>query len=198
MSLTSNGPDKTWEDPNFIHPDTKAKGDNDPLGICEIGERVGYPGEIRQVKVLGILALLDGEDTDWKTIAIDIKDPLASEFNDIEDIEVHMPGLFRATKEWFRIYKMPDGKPANKFSFDEGCKNKAYATQVIEKCSDAWRQLISTHENGIAVTNTTMGESSGHVTHIAQDLILDLPTQQQSSPGSNESSMDKWYFINEA
>ncbi|QYT00119.1 Inorganic diphosphatase [Trichoderma simmonsii] len=116
---------RTWEDPNFIHHDTEAKGDNDPLDVCEIGERVGYPGEIKQVKVLGILALLDGEDTDWKIIAIDIKDPLAPELNDIEDIELYMPGLLQATKEWFRIYKVPDGKPANKFSFNGECKNKA-------------------------------------------------------------------------
>ncbi|EHK42370.1 hypothetical protein TRIATDRAFT_34697 [Trichoderma atroviride IMI 206040] len=189
---------RTWEDPNFTHPDTEAKGDNDPLDVCEIGERVGYPGEIKQVKVLGILALLDGEDTDWKIIAIDIKDPLASELDDIEDIDVHMPGLLRATKEWFRIYKVPDGKPANKFSFNGECKNKAYATQVIEKCSNAWRHLITTQEHGIAVTNTTMEESPGYVTHIAQDLIYDLPVQRQSSPGLKVSSMDKWYFINEA
>ncbi|KAL5086762.1 Inorganic pyrophosphatase [Trichoderma cf. simile WF8] len=184
---------RTWEDPNFIHPDTEAKGDNDPLDVCEIGERVGYPGEIKQVKVLGILALLDGEDTDWKIIAIDIKDPLAPELNDIEDIELHMPGLLQATREWFRIYKVPDGKPANKFSFNGECKNKAYAKRVIEKCADAWRHLISTHEHQIAVVNTTMEGSPGYVTHISQDLVPDLSVQQQSSP----SSIDKWYFINE-
>ncbi|KAK6444944.1 inorganic pyrophosphatase [Trichoderma asperellum] len=116
---------QTWEDPNFTHPDTEAKGDNDPLDVCEIGERVGYPGEVKQVKVLGILALLDGEDTDWKVIAIDINDPLASEFNDIGDVEAHMPGLLHATKEWFRLYKVPDGMPANKFSFNGEYKDKA-------------------------------------------------------------------------
>jgi hypothetical protein len=42
-----------------VHPDTKAKGDNDPLDVCEIGERVGYTGQVKQVKVLGVMALLD-------------------------------------------------------------------------------------------------------------------------------------------
>ena len=32
------------EDPTHINADTKAKGDNDPLDVCEIGELVGYPG----------------------------------------------------------------------------------------------------------------------------------------------------------
>ena len=50
---------QTWEDPTQAHAETKAKGDNDPLDVCEIGEQVGYTGQIKQVKVLGIMALLD-------------------------------------------------------------------------------------------------------------------------------------------
>lgn len=38
---------KTWEDPNVIHPETKAKGDNDPLDVCEIGELVATPGQVK-------------------------------------------------------------------------------------------------------------------------------------------------------
>lgn len=122
QSLTLNR--KTWEDPNAIHPETKAKGDNDPLDVCEIGELVATRGEIKQVKVLGVMALLDEEETDWKIIVIDINDPLAPRLNDIEDVERHLPGLLRATNEWFRIYKIPDGKPENQFAFSGECKNK--------------------------------------------------------------------------
>lgn len=42
-----------------MDPNTQAKGDNDPLDVCEIGQRVWSRGEIRQVKVLGTLALID-------------------------------------------------------------------------------------------------------------------------------------------
>merc|ERR1711939_1004136 len=62
---------------------TKAKGDNDPLDVCEIGESVGYVGQIKQVKILGIMALLDEGETDWKVIVVDVKDPLAPKLNDI-------------------------------------------------------------------------------------------------------------------
>ncbi|KAI0489623.1 inorganic pyrophosphatase [Xylaria cf. heliscus] len=117
---------QTWEDPNSVHPETKAKGDNDPLDVCEIGELVGYPGQVKQVKVLGVMALLDEEETDWKVIVVDVKDPLAPKLNDVEDVERHLPGLLRATNEWFRIYKIPDGKPENQFAFTGECKNKAY------------------------------------------------------------------------
>lgn len=93
---------QTWEDPGQSHAETKAKGDNDPLDVCEIGEQVGYTGQVKQVKVLGIMALLDEGETDWKVIVVDVLDPLAPKLNDIEDVERHLPGLIRATNEWFR------------------------------------------------------------------------------------------------
>lgn len=105
---------------------TPGKGDNDPLDVCDISETVGYPGQIKQVKVLGVMALLDEEETDWKVIVIDVNDPLAPKLNDVEDVERHLPGLLRATNEWFRIYKIPDGKPENQFAFTGECKNKKY------------------------------------------------------------------------
>lgn len=104
---------KTWEDPGQSHAETKAKGDNDPLDVCEIGEQVGYVGQVKQVKVLGIMALLDEGETDWKIIVVDVQDPLASKFNDIEDVERHQPGLIRATNEWFRFVGfLPNGVDA--------------------------------------------------------------------------------------
>lgn len=43
---------------------------------------------------------------------------------DIDDVGKHFPELIRATHHWFKIYKMPDGKPANHFAFDGQCKDK--------------------------------------------------------------------------
>lgn len=77
-----------------------------------------------------------------------------------------MPGLVRATNEWFRwatlffflvlnallrldlywmcrIYKIPDGKPENQFAFSGEAKNKKYATEIIHECHEAWRRLMS-------------------------------------------------------
>lgn len=48
------------------------------------------------------MALLDEGETDWKVIVVDIRDPLAGKLNDVEDVERHLPGLIRATNEWFR------------------------------------------------------------------------------------------------
>ena len=48
----------------------------------------------------------------------------------------------RATNEWFRLYKIPDGKPENNFAFSGEVKNKNYAMEVIYECAEAWRKLI--------------------------------------------------------
>lgn len=50
---------RTWEDPEHVHPDTGYQGDNDPLDVCEIGLRIVATGDVRQVKVLGVLAMID-------------------------------------------------------------------------------------------------------------------------------------------
>ncbi len=81
-------------------------------------------------------------ETDWKVIVIDVNDPLAPKLNDIEDVDKHMPGLIRATNEWFRIYKIPDGKPENVFAFNGEAKNKKYAMGIVEETNAAWKRLI--------------------------------------------------------
>ncbi|RAL02926.1 inorganic diphosphatase IPP1 [Aspergillus ibericus CBS 121593] len=189
---------QTWEDPNSIHPETKAKGDNDPLDVCEIGELVGYPGQVKQVKVLGVMALLDEEETDWKVIVIDINDPLAPKLNDVEDVERHLPGLLRATNEWFRIYKIPDGKPENQFAFSGECKNKnlRYAFDVIRECADAWEKLISGKSpRGEISIATSVAEG---VERADAGKIAALPKGENLPPAPIDGSVDKWFFISGA
>ena len=156
---------QTWEDPNVTHPETKAKGDNDPIDVCEIGEEVGYPGQIKQIKILGTMALLDEGETDWKIIAIDVNDPLAPKLNDIEDVERHLPGLLRATNEFWRIYKIPDGKQENSFAFSGECKNKKYALEVIKECNEAWERLIT------GMTKPPEGVNTYPTSYLAADSL---------------------------
>ncbi|BFZ62009.1 Inorganic pyrophosphatase [Saitoella coloradoensis] len=183
---------QTWEDPNSIHPETKARGDNDPIDACEIGEAVGYTGQIKQVKVLGTMALLDEGETDWKIICIDVNDPLASKLNDIEDVERHLPGLIRAISEWFRIYKIPDGKPENAFAFSGEAKNKKYANEVIAECAQAWDRLIhgKVDAGGIALTNLNVAGSPSQVQEAEN-----IPAHEVVESAKIDSSIDKWFYI---
>ncbi|KAG7926123.1 hypothetical protein KL925_003885 [Ogataea polymorpha] len=181
---------QTWEDPTTVHPETRAAGDNDPLDVCEIGEAVSYPGQVKQVKVLGVMALLDEGETDWKVIVIDVNDPLAPKLNDIEDVEKHLPGLLRATNEWFRIYKIPDGKPENQFAFSGECKNKKYAEEVIAECNNSWKKLIAGESSvkDIELTNTTLNNS-------ATTTDAGIPAADPKPAAPIDKSIDKWFFI---
>merc|ERR1712119_107420 len=150
---------QTWENPNHKDADTGYMGDNDPVDVCEIGSRVCERGEVITVKVLGVFAMIDEGETDWKVIAIDVNDPLAENLNDIHDVDKVMPGFLKATVEWFKIYKMPDGKPANEFAFNAEPKNKEFAEKVITGTHESWKKLMSgaTESGGIVLTNTTLG-----------------------------------------
>jgi nucleosome-remodeling factor subunit len=133
---------QTWEDPEHVDANTNCKGDGDPIDVCEIGQRVQNRGEVLSVKILGTIALIDEGETDWKVLAIDTRDPLAEKLNDIDDIQTHMPGFIAATVEWFKIYKMPDGKPANEFAFDGRPKDREFALGVVAECNEQWKAMM--------------------------------------------------------
>ncbi|CAK5034291.1 unnamed protein product [Meloidogyne enterolobii] len=59
-----------------------------------------------------------------------------------------MPGLLSATQEWFRVYKIPTGKPENKFAFNGEFKDKEFAHKVIEETNEFWKSLIASNETG--------------------------------------------------
>ena len=53
------------------------------MDVVEIGSAVAVRGQVKQVKVLGVIALIDEGETDWKIIAIDVNDPNAEALNGI-------------------------------------------------------------------------------------------------------------------
>ncbi|KAJ1915688.1 Inorganic pyrophosphatase [Mycoemilia scoparia] len=188
---------QTWEDPNHRDADTNCNGDNDPIDVCEIGEEIGYTGQIKQVKALGIMALIDEGETDWKVIAIDVNDPLASKLNDIDDVEKYCPGLVSATNEWFRIYKMPDGKPENQFAFNGEAKNSAYAHEIIKQTHEAWRKLISGEaESKVATYNATVTDSPNYVEDAIKVAFQETGLEPTVfTPPVIDQSLHKWYYV---
>eukprot|EP00933_Yihiella_yeosuensis_P079197 TRINITY_DN914_c4_g2_i1.p1 TRINITY_DN914_c4_g2~~TRINITY_DN914_c4_g2_i1.p1 ORF type:complete len:261 (-),score=56.28 TRINITY_DN914_c4_g2_i1:282-1064(-) len=132
---------QTWEDPNVVHKETNCAGDNDPVDVVEIGSDSIAQGTVEPVKVLGVLAMIDDGELDWKIIGIRSGDKLAAELNDISDVEAKMPGVISGIREWFRWYKTPDGKPLNAFGYDEKALDKSFAHEVIEETHHAWKKL---------------------------------------------------------
>jgi len=99
-------------------------------------------GSVVPVKVLGALALKDEGETDWKILSIHVAHPNASKLNDIGDIEQVYPGLLESTKRWFRIYKVPDGKPENEFGLNGEYQDKSFALKIIQEMRADWLKLM--------------------------------------------------------
>ncbi|GLH05762.1 Inorganic pyrophosphatase, partial [Gryllus bimaculatus] len=104
--------------------------------------QVGKVGEVRKVKVLGAIALIDQGETDWKVFAIDITDPLAEHMKDIGDIEKQYNGLFEASVNWFRVYKMNLGKQENKFAFGGKPKDKDFTVKLVKSAHLQWKDIV--------------------------------------------------------
>jgi len=134
---------RTWEDTEFVHPDVGFPGDGDPLDACEIGMRMFETGAIRETKVLGVLCMIDEDETDWKLICIDVEDRWAPELNNIDDVERLLPGSLDQIREWWRTYKVTDGKPLNKFGLDERFMPAEYAMEVVVECHEAWKKACA-------------------------------------------------------
>ncbi|CAB3372717.1 Hypothetical predicted protein [Cloeon dipterum] len=176
---------QTWENPEVLDASTGCKGDNDPIDVMEIGQRIAKRGEVLQVKVVGCIGLIDEGETDWKLVAIDVNDPLAEQLKDIADVERLCPGLLKATVEWYRIYKIPDGKPENKFAFNGEAKNREFATHVIEDVHKFWQSLHSKEADagGISLSNTTVESSTFKMDLVAAEKVInDSPPLGEPQP----------------
>jgi len=139
--------------------------------------------------------MIDEGETDWKVMAIDVNDPLAENMNDIHDVDKIMPGFLKATVEWFKIYKMPDGKPANEFAFNAEPKNKEFAENIIAGTNESWKKLISgdIDGNGIVRTNTGLQNGESVDTESAAGIIAQLPEVGEELPLPD--NVNKWHYV---
>jgi len=134
---------QTWEDPAHEHPELKVMGDNDPVDVVEIGSTQFTMGDIVPVKPLGVFAMIDDGELDWKVIAISTADPMASKVNNVADVEAAFPGELEKIRVWFRDYKTPDGKPINEFGFDDKCLDVDFTKEVIAETAGFYNALKS-------------------------------------------------------
>jgi nucleosome-remodeling factor subunit len=186
---------QTWEDPSHKDETTGAHGDNDPIDVIEIGSKIHKRGAVVQVKILGTLALLDEGETDWKLVAIDVNDPLASNVNNIDDVNKHFPGLLKETHEWFRVYKIPTGKPANEFAFNGDYKDSDFAQKVILQTHDFWKNLIKEKEPKLNTETHVDGAVHKANDDEWQKVVNSKPPLGQPHPQPED--LDKWHFITE-
>ena len=124
------------------------------------------------MKVLGVLLMIDEGECDWKVVVIDVEDKWAPFLNDIEDVERELPGQLDAIREWYRTYKIPDGKPPNVFGLDEKFMNKEYAKEVIEECHHAWELLMSGEKHREIQKETVKSEVRDLVRNLSRNSLF--------------------------
>lgn len=131
---------QTWENPAIIDPDTKCKGDLDPMDVCEIGGKTYKTGDVIQVKVLGTWAMIDEGETDWKVLVIDVTDAEAAKYNDASDVPT---AIVEKCFTFLRDYKIPDGNPPNTFAFNNQLMPRALAMTKAEEMHHEWKRLVT-------------------------------------------------------
>lgn len=187
---------QTFEDPTLKDDETGCFGDNDPLDLIEIGTKTHQRGSVIKVKVLGALGLIDEGEADWKIVAIDTQDPLANTLNDINDVNEHLPGLLESTRQWFRLYKIPDGKPANSFAADGKFFNRDFAINQINHDHLSWKNLIknNNHKN-ISLINTTLDKHNVSSEKVATEIESNNPAYVAQPAQIDIDSLNTIYYV---
>jgi len=140
--------------------------------------------------------MIDEGETDWKVICIDVTDPDADKMNDIDDVEKVKPGFLAATREWFRRYKVPDGKPLNEFAFEEQYKDAKFATDIINETHQFWKSAIGGEKDSKLSWKNT--QQSGTATLLSKEDAAKVVSEQPEF-GLPEEITDmkcqKWYWV---
>ncbi|MDR5867692.1 inorganic diphosphatase [Halomonas koreensis] len=83
-------------------------GDGDPLDVIVLGQAAPR-GEVVDVRVIGVLKMLDDGEQDDKLIAVLAQDSPLSHLETLEQLDREFPGVSQIIDLWFANYKGPDG-----------------------------------------------------------------------------------------
>jgi inorganic pyrophosphatase len=131
---------QTLEHPQLKDPWTQLLGDGDPVDVVDVtAVRPLAVGAVLSVRVLGALALVDEGECDWKILVA----PLQQESGEppVASLEAVAPQRIAEIRNWFKFYKTTDGKPVNKFHFDD-VSSAASALKVVEHTHTTYLQVL--------------------------------------------------------
>lgn len=83
-------------------------GDGDPLDVIVLGQAVPR-GTVADVRVIGVLKMLDGGEQDDKLIAVLAKDSPFAHIESMTQLDAEFAGVSQIIDLWFASYKGPDG-----------------------------------------------------------------------------------------
>lgn len=158
---------RTWEDPDRTDDSTACKGDGDPIDVVHLGPPL-LCGAVCVVRVLGVLALIDQGETDWKLITESAPTPYGYGRSPRPPKEGEYGSLSKVPQEvqkgivdWFRNYKTTDGAAPNEFAFGGVIRGAEDAIAVLEGCAMDYEALLngassSSSKHGYYLPNKTM------------------------------------------
>ncbi|KAK2594131.1 hypothetical protein QQS21_008130 [Conoideocrella luteorostrata] len=190
---------QTWESPHVKDNYTGFVGDNDPVDLFDISSiQPGYAGEVKQVKVLGGLAMIDDDTTDWKVIAVDVRDPLAKLVNSVEDVEKYRPGVTQSFHDWFIYYKIARGKGLNTIVGNAYVNASTMLAKLVES-HQHWRDLaLGRQDKGeISVWQTTNPRAcKTYVKPEEAGRKFGIPDRSKTLPAAaRPAPYDRWYYL---
>lgn len=83
-------------------------GDGDPLDVIVLGQAAPR-GELVNVRVIGVLKMLDGGEQDDKLIAVLVRASPFAHIESMAQLDAEYPGVSQIIDLWFSNYKGPDG-----------------------------------------------------------------------------------------
>ncbi|MBQ9280499.1 MAG: inorganic diphosphatase [Clostridia bacterium] len=113
--------------------------DNDPLDVLVLCQEEILPLTLVDCYPIGILNMVDNNEQDEKIIAIPVKEPNWSGYNDISDLPAH---LFDEISHFFEVYKFLEGKE----TAIKKVSNAQDARICIEKCMKKYEEIYGNKE----------------------------------------------------
>jgi inorganic pyrophosphatase len=81
--------------------------DNDPLDVLVLVQQPSYPGVMIEVRPVGVLNMVDGDQKDQKVLAVPTRNPRYDQIHTMDQIFAHVR---REIEHFFSIYKELEGK----------------------------------------------------------------------------------------
>ena len=109
--------------------------DGDPLDVLVLCSESIIPMSFVECKPIGVLIMTDNGVQDEKIIAVPLKDPFYSSFNDICEIPGH---IMDEIKHFFAVYKTLE----DKFTEIEVVQDSNAAKEIISECIISYKRDI--------------------------------------------------------
>jgi inorganic pyrophosphatase len=133
---------QTWEN-NKVKYFDNYYGDNDPLDLIEISTHKRYHiGQIVRVYPIGSFCLIDQNEVDWKIIVVNTSE-LSRENSNNYLIQENVLHRIREIQQWFKLYKIYEGKIENTIYDNDKIYNKEETLKVILENHNHYKDLLN-------------------------------------------------------